>query len=226
VGGHQESARSEHTRPTLLLLARHAVTADTGTVLTGRTPGIGLSESGREQAAALADRLRPLAPNALFASPVQRTQETAAAIAGRTGLDVRPLPGIVESDLGKWTGERLEDLAKLDEWSTVQHAPSRFRFPGGESFAEIHARTIAALDAVVDEHPGERVVVVAHADPIRVALAHYAGAHLDQFQRFVVAPASVSVVAISPQGPVLIRTNDTGPLSDLVPPRDRDKEER
>lgn len=226
MGGPRADQPKDAARPTVLLLARHAVTEDTGSLLTGRAPGVGLSEAGRRQAAEMAARIAPLRPHAVYASPMARTQETAATIAGRTGLEVRTLGGVVESDLGKWTGERLEDLAKLPEWSTVQRAPSRFRFPGGESFAEVHARTVGALDALVEEHPGERIVVVAHGDPIRLALAHYAGTHLDQFQRFVVAPASVSIVVVAPHGPVLVRVNDTGPLSDLALDGDHDKEER
>ena len=101
---------------------------------------------------------------------------------------MQPLPGVIEADYGDWTGGKIADLAKTDEWKVVQVAPSRARFPNGESIAEMQARMVAALDDVVAAHPNETVVVVSHADPIKSAIAHYTGMHLDLFQRLHVSP--------------------------------------
>lgn len=205
------------TPPTRLVLVRHAVTPETGKVLTGRTPGVHLSDRGREQAKATADRLAGTGVAAVYASPIERTTETAELVAERHGLPVVPLDDVVEADFGSWTGETLSGLAERDEWAVVQKAPSRFRFPDGESILEMQARTVSGLDTVVARHPGEVVVVVSHADPIRVALAHFAGTPLDLFQRVIVEPASISVVALAPWGACIVRINDTGDLTDLDP---------
>ena len=203
---------------TRLVLARHAVTAETGPQLTGRKPGVDLSEEGQRQAAALAERLASLPVAAVYASPIERTAQTAQAVADRHRLAVRALDGALEADYGEWTGQPLSDLAKTDLWKVVQRSPSRAAFPGGESLAAMQARIVAALDAVIAAHPGELVVVVSHADPIKAAIAHYTGVHLDLFQRIMVAPASVTAFAFSGAGVALLKCNDTGSLDDLKPP--------
>ena len=205
--------------PTRLLLVRHAVTAHTGPILSGRLPGIELSEAGRGQAAATAARLSPLAITAIYASPITRTQQTAAAIAAHhPQLAVQTLEGVIEAEYGDWTGGQIHDLAKSPEWKVVQRNPSRARFPGGESIQEMQARTVAALDGVVAAHPHETVVVVSHADPIKSAIAHYTGVHLDLFQRIHVSPASVTAFEFHPFGAMLLKSNDTGSLDELLPP--------
>jgi probable phosphoglycerate mutase len=203
-------------KATRLVLARHAVTAQTGPLLSGRAPGIDLSETGRAQAAALAERLAPLPVTAVYASPIERTTQTAEAVAARHGLAVHPLSGVIEADYGEWTGGKLAELAKSDLWQTVQRAPSRARFPGGESLTEMQARMVSALESVVRDHPGELVVVVSHADPIKAAIAHYTGVHLDLFQRIVVSPASVTVFELGEHGAAMLKCNDTGGLDELV----------
>jgi probable phosphomutase (TIGR03848 family) len=204
--------------PTRLVLVRHAVTAQTGPLLSGRTPGIDLSDKGREQARALGERLAGLPIAVVYASPIERTTQTAAAVAEHHGLDVQPLPGVIEADYGEWTGGKLSDLAKTDLWKTVQRSPSRARFPDGESLAEMQTRMVVALEDVVARHRGELVVVVSHADPIKAAIAHYTGVHLDLFQRIVVSPASVTVFELGDHGAAMLKCNDTGTLEELVPP--------
>ena len=221
-----ESAVPEphHHALTTLVLVRHAVTAQTGPLLSGRTPGIDLSDLGNEQASAAGERLASLPIAAVYASPIERTRQTAAHIASHHHLDVQVLQGVIEADYGEWTGGRIEELAKTDLWKTVQRAPSRARFPNGESIAEMQTRTVTALEAVVAAHPGEMVVVVSHADPIKSVIAHFTGVHLDLFQRISVSPASVTVFSLGSYGAVLVKCNDTGSLSELVPPVKPDAE--
>jgi probable phosphoglycerate mutase len=207
-----------HPKPTRLVLVRHAVTAQTGPLLSGRTPGIDLSDKGREQAEALGERLAKLPIAVVYASPIERTTQTAAAVAGHHGLEVQALPGVLEADYGEWTGGKIADLAKTDLWKTVQRAPSRARFPSGESLAEMQTRMVVALEEVIARHRGELVVVVSHADPIKAAIAHYTGVHLDLFQRIVVSPASVTVFELGPHGAAMLKCNDTGNLEELLPP--------
>jgi probable phosphomutase (TIGR03848 family) len=208
----------ESPRLTTLVLVRHAVTEQTGPLLTGRNPGVDLSADGRNQAAALADRLADLPVAAVYASPMERTAQTAAVVAERHRLPVRDLPGALEADYGEWTGGKLTELAKTELWKTVQRAPSRARFPGGESLAEMQTRIVGCLEDVVADHAGEMIVVVSHADPIKAAIAHYTGVHLDLFQRIVVSPASVTAFQLSAHGAALVKCNDTGSLDELRPP--------
>jgi len=216
---------SPHLRPTLLLLVRHAVTVQTGPILSGRIAGIDLSDAGRDQATAIGTRLAPVAVAAIYASPIERTTRTAEAIAAYHGLRVRPLPGVIEADYGEWTGGRIEDLSRTEEWKVVQRTPSRARFPGGESIREMQARTVGALEEVVALHPGETVVVVTHADPIKAAVAHFCGMHLDHFQRLHVSPASLTALCFGndpPGGALLLTCNSTGNLDDLPAGRSRE----
>lgn len=202
---------------TTLVLVRHAVTPQTGPLLSGRAPGIDLSDLGNEQARATALRLSEVPLAAIYASPIERTRQTAEHIAVHHRLTVQLLDGVIEADYGEWTGGKIEDLAKTDLWKTVQRTPSRARFPNGESIAEMQTRTVDALEGVVSMHPGKTVVVVSHADPIKAVIAHFTGVHLDLFQRITVSPASVTVFTLSPHGATLVKCNDTGSLAELIP---------
>lgn len=202
---------------TVLLLVRHGVTDATGKRLYGRSPGVHLSERGRAQAEGVAERLAALPIRAVFSSPLERCRETAAPIARKLGLRVRTERGVLETDMGAWTGRTFGQIRRSGLWRRILAVPSSARFPEGESLAEVHARTVKALEAIASRHPGEAAVVVSHGDPIRLALAHYAGTHLDHFQRLEVAPASVSAVAIGGGAPRVLRVNDTGDLSNLLP---------
>lgn len=205
-------------KPTLVLLVRHGLTPTTGTKLPGRAPGLHLSDAGREQAEAVATRIAPLGKvAAVYASPLERAKETAAPIAKATGNRVRTLADLHECDFGTWTGKNLSVLRKKKEWTQVQRNPSGFRFPGGESFGEMQVRIVGALAQLRARHPGERVVAVSHADPIKAAVAHAMGTHLDLFQRVVVSPCSVSAVAMTDDGPLVLAVNAVDDLKRLVP---------
>ena len=205
-------------KPTLVLLVRHGQTSTTGSVLPGRAPGLHLADKGREQADAAAARLAGVnGITAVYASPLERTRETAAPIARAVGVRARISRGLLECDFGSWTGRKLADLMKLPEWRTVQTAPSVFRFPDGESFIEMQTRIVGAVDKLRIAHPGQTVVAVSHADPIKAAVAHAMGTHLDLFQRIVVSPCSVSAILYSADGPVVLAVNSTGDLAALVP---------
>lgn len=200
-------------------MVRHGTTPTTGAVLPGRAPGLNLSDAGQAQADAVAARIAARGTiAAVYASPLERTRQTAAPIARATGNRVRTNRSLLECDFGQWTGAKLADLRKLDEWSTVQNAPSRFRFPGGESFAEMQVRICSGIDELVATHPGQTIVCVSHADPIKAAVAQALGTPLDLFQRIVVSPCSVTAVAYGTGAPVVLATNSTGDdLAGLVP---------
>jgi probable phosphomutase (TIGR03848 family) len=210
------AARS--TKPTLVLLVRHGTTPTTGTTLPGRAPGLHLSDAGQAQAEAVAERIATVGTvGAVYASPLERTRETAAPIAKATGNRVRGLTGLLECDFGDWTGRKLSDLRRKKEWRRVQRHPSGFRFPKGESFAEMQVRITGALDGLRARHPGQRVVAVSHADPIKAAVADAMGTHLDLFQRVVVSPCSVSALLLTDDGPLVLAVNAVDDLRQLVP---------
>ncbi|MEM7095547.1 MAG: MSMEG_4193 family putative phosphomutase [Actinomycetota bacterium] len=204
---------------TTVLLVRHGQTPTTGKVLPGRAKGLHLGDVGIAQAERAAERIAALGrASAIYASPMERTQETAAPIAKACKLRIRTRAGLNECDFGKWTGRALKDLYKLPEWQTVQKYPSGFRFPGGESFSEMQARISGALVDLVAEHPGEMIVCVSHADTIKAAVAHALGTHLDQFQRIVISPCSISAITYTQTGPIVLAVNSTGDdLTRLVP---------
>lgn len=214
--------------PTVVLLVRHGRTPTTGTHLPGRAPGLHLSEEGRAEAEATAARIAALPRvDALYSSPLERARETAAPIAKARGLKVVPHKGLLECDYGEWTGAELEELRKRPEWKVVQQYPSGFAFPGGETMAGMQRRFVDTLRSLAAAHPGGTVVAVAHADPIRAAIADALGSHLDQFQRIVVGTASVSAIAYGELGPAVLCVNAYGDLAQLgaapsaPPTRDR-----
>ena len=204
--------------PTVLLLVRHGLTATTGKVLPGRSPGLHLSDDGRKQAEAAAQRMVKV-PRlaAIYSSPLERARETADALARARRMPVKIDRGLLECDFGDWTGRKLAELVKRPEWDVVQRHPSAFRFPGGESFSEMQTRITGALARLVAEHPGRVVVAVSHADPIKAAVAHALGVPLDLFQRIVINTASITAVAYGRTNASVLTVNSSdGDLAGLL----------
>lgn len=219
--------------PTVLLVRHGRTAANAGGTLAGWTPGIGLDDTGRAQAEATAARLAVLPLAACVVSPLQRCQETAAALLAAQAARTRPEPvtddRLGECRYGDWTGRSLKDLAKDPLWRVVQAHPSAVTFPGpeGEAMSAMQQRAVAAVRdhdaAVLASHGPDAVwVAVSHGDVIKAVLADALGVHLDSFQRIMVEPASVSIVRYTPLRPFVVRSNDTGgDLASLVPPKRR-----
>jgi len=214
-------ARTKTAPPssTLVLLVRHGQTPTTGKVLPGRAAGLHLADTGNEQAQRAAERLAALPKiDGIYTSPLERARETAAPTAAHWKQRAVVERGLLECDFGEWTGAELKVLMKRPEWTTVQRAPSTFRFPGGESFTEMQTRIVGALDKLRERHSGGVIVCFSHADPIKAAVAHAMGTHLDLFQRIVISPCSVSAIAYTGGGPVVLTVNSTGgSLAELRP---------
>jgi probable phosphoglycerate mutase len=187
-------------------------TPDAGATEDDAPPAPATPRRGRRPAAPTPEGIRP---TAVYASPLERTKETAAPIASALGLKVKVHRGLLECDFGDWTGAELKSLFKRPEWATVQRYPSGFRFPNGESFTGMQARIVDAAAALVAAHPGEAIVAVSHADPIKAAVAAALGTHLDLFQRIVVSPCSVTAISYGPGGPSVLAVNSTGSLKEL-----------
>ena len=171
---------------TQLLLIRHAVNdfVKTGK-LAGWTPGVHLNDDGKAQAEVLGQRLAHVPIDHIYASPLERTMETANAIQQHhTHLEIEIYDGIGEVKYGDWEGERISTLAHRKMWSVVQEYPSRAYFPNGETMRGVQNRVVDAIEVLVEKHPSQLIVCVFHADLIKMAVAHYLGMHLDNFSAY------------------------------------------
>jgi probable phosphomutase (TIGR03848 family) len=204
---------------TLLLLIRHGENnfVKTGK-MAGRIPGVHLNERGQKQAQALGEALLGVPIKAVYASPLERAMETATPIAESHKLKIVQEPDLMDTDIGKWQGRSWKLLALKKEWKIVQHAPSRFRFPEGESFPECQLRIVNVLERIVQTHkkPQDVVAVFFHADPIKLAVAHFLGMSLDHFQRLGCDTGSVSALHVNEMGAHLLKLNQRPPF-DFLP---------
>ena len=210
---------------TVILLRHGRTTANTGGVLAGWTPGVQLDETGTAQVQAVAQRLAAVPLAAIVSSPLERCRQTAAAVAAGRELEVAADERLGEARYGDWTGRSIKDLVKEPLWKVVQQHPSGAVFPGpeGEGLAQTQARAVAAVREW-NARLGTDAVWLActHGDVIKAVLADALGLHLDQFQRIVVDPASISVVAYTDTRPFVQRMNDTGgDVAALLPPPKR-----
>jgi probable phosphoglycerate mutase len=202
----------------LLLLIRHGENDYTKThKLAGRLPRVHLNEQGQKQAQALAEALQNLPIKAIYSSPLERAMETAAPIAKSVGLAVQKEKGLLETNVGNWQGKSLKRLYLYKHWKVVQRAPSRAKFPNGETFYECQNRIVSAIDGILSKHNQKDIVAcVFHADPIKLAVAYYLGLPLDQFQRLGCDTGSVSVLALGEMGASLMKLNQRPPF-DFLP---------
>ena len=201
----------------LLLFIRHGENEyTTKHKLAGHLPGVHLNERGQQQAQALAEALKDVPIKAIYSSPLERAVETATPIATARGLEVQIEAGLIETNVGKWQGRTLKALRLNKHWKVIQHAPSRAQFPDGETFYESQARIVAAVDTICRRHkPRDILACVFHADPIKLAVAHYIGLSLDHFQRLACDTGSVSVLYVSEMGTNLIKLNQRPPFEFL-----------
>ena len=219
---------------TTVVLLRHGRTqANASGVLAGRSPGVSLDDTGRDQAETAADRLAGAPLCAIVTSPLQRCRQTAGAVAARhDGIAPRVDGGLTECGYGEWTGRKLTELAKEPLWRTVQQQPSAVRFPGGESMVEMAARAqqvIRDLDAEIAEQHGPDAVwaAVSHGDVIKAIIAGALGMHLDSFQRVLIDPASISVIQLNQVRPFVACVNTTsGDLTAMLTPKKPPKRSR
>jgi probable phosphomutase (TIGR03848 family) len=212
---------------TTVFLVRHGLTAQTGRVLYGRTPGIDLDDRGRAQAEELVRRFEGVRVTAVYSSPLERCVRTVEPLAAARRLDVRTDDGLLEMDAGAWTGKTLRQVRRAKAWDTVQRTPSAFTFPGGgEAFTDAQARAVASIERIARRHRRGAVVVATHGDIVRITLAHLTGTPLDAFQRIVIDTVGVSVVELGGPRPHILLVNDTGGLARFrtaaTPPWDAD----
>jgi len=200
---------------TTLLLVRHGHTDAAGKRLTGRAPGVHLNELGRRQAERLVERLDGVRIDTIVSSPLERCRETAAPLAKARRRAVDVGRAWIEVGYGEWTGRSISQLRRTKLWRRVMFAPSNVRFPGGESLLEVQGRAVDATLDIAARHARGTVVVVSHADVIRLLVAHLAGMHVDHLQRLSIDTASITAVSISDGFPRLLTVNDSDDLAVL-----------
>ena len=202
----------------LLLLIRHG---ENDFVKTGKLPGqsagIHLNERGQKQAQALGEALKVVPIKALYASPLERAMETAEPVAQARKLQIIQEPGLRDANVGKWQGKSLKSLRLTKAWRVVQSSPSRFQFPEGESFMDLQTRIVNALEGIIRKHnkPKDIVAVVFHADPIKLAVAHFLGLPLDHFQRLSCDTGSLTAIFAGEMGASLLKLNQRPPFDFL-----------
>ena len=200
---------------TTLLLVRHGHTDTAGKRLTGRAPGVHLNELGRGQAERLVERLDGVRIDTIVSSPLERCRETVAPLAKARGHAVDVGRAWIEVGYGEWTGRSISQLRRTKLWRRVMFAPSNVRFPGGESLLEVQVRAVDASFDIAARHARGTVLVVSHADVIRLVVAHLAGMHADHLQRLSIDTASITAVSISDGFPRLLTVNETDDLAVL-----------
>lgn len=196
---------------TRIFFVRHGVTEHTGHKLSGWLPGIHLTDEGRDQAAAAADHLAAIPLRAIYSSPIERCRETAEIIAARHGLPLKFERALGEVGYGAWSGRTFKSIRRLKMWELVMRRPSAVRFPEGETLRGVQARAVDAVEALAANHLRSTICCVAHADVIKLVLAHYLGVHIDLFQRIAIGPASISAVSVDAADVQVLTVNTMPP---------------
>ena len=197
---------------TRFLLIRHATCGLKSEMIAGWMSGVHLDATGKEQAEALAVRLAPARLSALYSSPLERAQETAAPIARLANLEIMLRERLGEVRCGDWTGAKFSELDHLKEWNQFESFRSAVRIPNGETMVEVQARIVAEMLEIQQQHEGSTAAIVSHGDVIRCALAHFAGVPLDLSLRLQIDAASISVVELGNIGPRIVKLNMTSKL--------------
>jgi probable phosphomutase (TIGR03848 family) len=199
----------------ILFLVRHALTPITGTKLTGRLPGYGLSDKGRQQAEATGSRLARAPLKAIYSSPLERCIETAEEIARHHRVKIQTMEELSEVDYGDWQGKTMKSLYGSKGWQKLRARPADFRFPNGETIREAQTRGIVAIEKLRAKHKDAAVVVCSHADMIRLAVAGYLGLGIDLYDRITIAPASITTLSLTNGTPRLLNLSEAGSYDEL-----------
>jgi probable phosphomutase (TIGR03848 family) len=188
----------------VILLVRHGETDAMRRGLSGRLAGVHLNEKGRDQAVELVERMKNLSIQAIHASPLERTLETADPLAVAQGLPIFPQPGLLEVDYGRWTGRTFKQLQRIKAWQELHIKPSTVQFPEGENFESVQQRVVQVLWQINEAYSKkEMIVCFTHGDCVRLALAHFLNLPLDDFQRLTASPAGISAIDLDGKKPLV-----------------------
>jgi probable phosphomutase (TIGR03848 family) len=198
---------------TRILLIRHATTDAVGKHFSGRMTGVHLNDEGRTQALQLSERLRGLPVTAVYSSPLERAVETAEPLAKALGLQHVISEDFLEMEFGEWTNSAFTEVMRQPQFGRFNTFRSCTRIPGGELMIEAQVRMIRGIEKLCLQHLHQTVAIISHSDLIKASLAHYAGIHLDMFQRIEISPASVSIIEIYDETARIMLVNDTGKIA-------------
>jgi len=191
----------------IIYLLRHAQsTANSKGILAGQDNAVELSKTGFDQALDLIPRLEVIKPLKIYSSPLTRCLQTITPYMQKypkTKFEISE--NLIEMDYGSWSGRKLNDLRRLSSWKIVQKSPSTFTFPNGESFKSLRRRIDNLLSDVTNTKGP--LLFVSHGDVIKMALAKVAGIKIDNFQKFVVEPGSISVISVEPHSSSILASN-------------------
>ena len=193
---------------TIFHLLRHGQHGLLGRALAGRMPGVGMTEQGRAEIAAAAERLAKEKIAAIYASPLQRTRESAEIVGERLGLPIEFRDDIIELDFGEWTGATFDSIRADPRWQAWSKQRSLSSIPGGESMRAVQQRAVEAMLDINERHLGGTVVLVSHGDVIRAMLIFALGMPLDFYNRIEVAQGSLSTIQIEPERIRVIRISE------------------
>lgn len=194
---------------TTFYLIRHALKCTDGNILTGRAPGVHLSEQGRWQAEKLARRLADVPIGQIFSSPLERARETAYPVAREKGLEVQVSEAVGEIDFGAWTNKSVEELEPDARWQQFNAFRSGIRAPGGETMLEVQARFVGELLRLREAYPEDTLAIFSHSDPLKAVIAYFAGAPIEAYRRFEIESAAINIITISEYRARIRTLNDT-----------------
>ena len=197
-----------------VVLIRHAHSeANAKAILSGRLPNNNLSEKGKLQSEELSGRLGSFKINQIRVSPMPRCSQTITpwlqTLPHKFQEKLCVDENLNEVDYGSWSGKKLAILSRNKLWATVQNNPSAMYFPGGEGIAQMQTRAMSSIHEAVRSKNKGAIVIVSHGDVLKAILASALGMHLDNFQRLVIDPASVSILDFANSVPKLLLINDT-----------------
>lgn len=205
---------------TFIFLRHGHSAANAAGLLTGQLPGVGLSPQGKRDAQRLVQRIGKFKIDYLHVSPIERCQLTIDpwlnSKYSRSLTSMQINDGISEIDFGKWSGRKLSSLRRDPLWKSVQETPSKVTFPDGESFRKVQRRAVAAVEEFRSIRGSKTHLIVSHSDTIKLITAHYLGIKLDEFQKLIINPASLTIFRESPKELSLITINNSGSLREIL----------
>jgi broad specificity phosphatase PhoE len=194
---HLVESTSRSMKRTLLIVRHGQTTWNVEHRLPGQLPGVALTDSGREQAARLAESLSVLPISSIISSPLERARDTAAYIAQGRNLELQFEPDLMDTDVGDWAGKVIEDISKNDPaWKAYVKDPT-VAPEGIETFPQVQQRVVAAIERwLTNDNIGAYPVFVAHADVVKLLVAYYTGLEPGRAGTLMIDNASVSLIEL------------------------------
>lgn len=162
-------------------------------ILAGPDNSVKLSEKGRRESRIVSKHLQKIEFTHIYSSPISRCLQTVDPLtSAKPQIPLLLEERIQEMNYGDWNGKDLKSLSKKREWKSIQNQPSKFKFPQGESFTQLRKRVQSFLNEI--ESKTGPILVVSHGDVIKMILTCTLELSTDNFQKFLIQPASISII--------------------------------